>query len=268
VETNRKQNERLAALVTGASSGIGYELAKIFASNGFDLIIVAEDSRINEAKKTFSTLGVNVEALQIDLAEPDGVERLYQRIREIGWTLDSAAINAGVGVSGEFAETDLGEELNLIHLNIISSVQLAKHLVRDMLAEGHGRILFTSSIAAEMPGPYYAVYAASKSFLQSFAEALHYELKDKGITVTALQPGPTDTNFFARADMLNTPAGQASKDDPAKVAQDGFDALMAGRDHVVAGSLKNNMQAGVARFASETQRAKMHAKQTKPLDKH
>jgi short-subunit dehydrogenase len=132
------------------------------------------------------------------------------------------------------------------------------------LRRGHGRILFTSSIAAEMPGPYYAAYAASKAFLQSFSEAIREEVKDSGVVVTALQPGPTDTNFFARAGMLDTKAGQAKKDSPEKVAQDGYDALMHGKDHVVAGSLMNQIQALMARFISEPQAAKTHAKQTKP----
>jgi uncharacterized protein len=130
---------------------------------------------------------------------------------------------------------------------------------------GHGRVLFTSSLAAEMPGPYYAVYAASKAFVQSFAEAIRIEVKDKGVTVTALQPGATDTNFFARAEMLDTKAGKAKKDDPADVARQGFEALMAGKDHVVAGSYMNTIRAGVAKVITEVQGAKLQAKSTKPI---
>jgi short-subunit dehydrogenase len=260
---NLRQDHPLA-LVTGASSGIGYELAKVFAKNGYDLIVAAEDGGIVEAAEAFRADGVKVEAVQVDLSQPEGVDRLYSRIKSAGKPLECAALNAGVGVGGEFAKTHFEEELKMIQLNVVSTVHLAKHLVRDMLAQGHGRLLFTSSIAAEMPGPYYAVYAASKAFVQSFAEALRYELKETEVTVTSLQPGATDTNFFARAHMLDTAAGEGKKDSPADVAQDGFEALMAGKDHVVAGSLKNNIQAGMSKFISEAQGAAMQGKQVKP----
>lgn len=266
METNQNSNSdsRPLAVVTGASSGIGYELAKVFAKNGYDLIIAAEDRGIVEAADAFRSLGATVEPVQTDLANPEGVDKLYASIKRAGRPVDSAALNAGVGVGGEFSQTEFQDELNLINLNITSVVHLSKHLIRDMLAQGHGRILFTSSIAAEMPGPYYAVYAASKAFVQSFAEALRYEVKESGITVTSLQPGATDTNFFARANMLDTKAGEGKKDDPADVAKDGFEALMAGKDHVVAGSLMNNVQAGMSKFISESQGAAMQGKETKP----
>ena len=156
------------------------------------------------------------------------------------------AINAGVGVGGPFVETELHDHLRLIELNVTGAVHLAHLLLPDMAARGEGGVLFTSSIAATMPGPYMSTYNASKAFLQSFAEALRYELKDAGVTVTALMPGPTDTDFFARAGMEDTRLGQSKKDDPADVAREGFDALMAGKDHVVAGSPKNKIQATAA----------------------
>ena len=269
MESQFQGNDRPLAVITGASSGIGYELAKVFATNGFDLIVVAEDEKILDAGNAFRAIGTKVESLQIDLAKPGGVDELYNKIKSFDRPIDSIAINAGVGVSGAFADNDLEEEMNMIQLNIVSLVHLAKHVVRDMIAVGEGRIMFTSSIAAEMPGPYYAVYAASKAFVQSFAEALHNEVKEQGVVVTALQPGPTDTNFFARAHMLDTPAGQGKKDSAAEVALHGFEALMAGRDHVVAGSLKNNFQVGVARLMTEATAAKVQAKQTKPFsEKH
>jgi short-subunit dehydrogenase len=145
---------------------------------------------------------------------------------------------------------------------------LTKKVLQDMVERGQGKILFTSSIAAETPGPYEAVYAASKAFVQSFAMALNHEVKDKGILITALQPGATDTNFFARADMLDTKVGHAKKDDPAKVARQGFDALMAGKDHVVAGSFMNKVNVAGAKLMSEKQGAKMQAKSTKPDSLH
>lgn len=256
-------NEKLA-VITGASSGIGYELAKVFAKNGFDLMVVAENPEIAEAAEAFRAFDGKVYPVRADLATFEGVDLLFQKIKALGQPVDALCLNAGVGVSGEFAETSLEAELNLIQLNIVSLIHLTKHVLPDMISRGAGKILFTSSIAAEMPGPYYAVYAASKAFVQSFAEALRLEVKEKGVVVTALQPGPTDTNFFARAGMLDTKAAVGKKDDPAIVAEEGFMALMEGDDAVVAGSLKNVAQATMARFMSESQQAKVHAKQTKP----
>ena len=209
------------AVVTGASSGIGFELAKLFAERGYDLVIVAEESGIDSAAETLRSLGPIVESVQTDLATREGVEQLWQRVQALGRPVDAIAINAGVGVGGSFLDTDLEDEINLINLNVTGAVHLAKYVVRQMSERGEGRILITSSIAAEMPAPFEAVYGASKAFLLSFAEALRNELKDTRITVTALQPGPTDTNFFARAGMLDTKVGADEKDDPADVARDG-----------------------------------------------
>src|SRR3954453_7691495 len=223
---------RPLAVVTGASNGIGYELAKQFAENGYDLLITAHIQSIAEARQTLEQLGATVDYVQADLATFEGVESLYDKIQSLGRPVDAIATNAGVGVGGEFArETDLRDELNLISLNVISPVHLAKRVVPDMIERGRGRILFTSSIAALMPGPFEAVYAASKAFVQSFSEALRNELKDTGVTVTAFLPGPTDTNFFHRADMDDTKAGTGKKDDPAETPKRGFEAPLADNDH-------------------------------------
>ncbi|MER3432609.1 MAG: oxidoreductase [Leptolyngbya sp. ERB_1_1] len=256
-------SNRPLAVVTGASNGIGYELAKQFAENGFDLLVTATDSKIDEAAPAFEQFGAKVETVQADLAKYEGVEKLYQAIEATGRPVEAIAINAGVGVGGKFIETDLQEEINLIDLNITSSVHLAKRIVKPMVQRRQGRILFTSSIAALMPGPYEAVYAASKAFLRSFSQALRAELKDSGVTVTALLPGPTDTNFFQRADMDDTKAGASKKDDPAQVAIQGFEALMAGRDEVVAG-MANKVQAAVVQTLPEPAKAAMHAQLTEP----
>lgn len=162
------------------------------------------------------------------------------------------------------SETDLKDELNLINLNVMSSVHLAKRVVKDMVERGNGRILFTSSIAAIMPGPFEAVYAASKAFLHSFSEGLRNELKDTGVTVTALMPGPTDTNFFHRADMDDTKVGVSEKDDPAEVAKQGFDALMAGKDNIIAGSLKTKLQGIVSKVLPETVKTEQHRHLSEP----
>ncbi|WP_224365913.1 SDR family NAD(P)-dependent oxidoreductase [Hyalangium versicolor] len=252
------------AVVTGASSGIGYELAQQFVQNGFDVLICAEDSGIIEAAKRLSD-GSHVEGLQVDLAHYDGVERLYGKIQSIGRPIDAIAINAGVGVGGDFArDTSLEEELNLINLNVTSAVHLAKRVARDMVRRGSGRILFTSSIAAIMPAPFEAVYGASKAFLLSFSEALRNELADAGITVTALMPGPTDTQFFHRAGMDDTKVGQEEKDDPAQVARQGFEALMAGKDKVIAGSLKTRAMAAASKLLSDPVKSQAHRRMSEP----
>lgn len=253
------------AVVTGASSGIGYELAKQFAQNGYDLLVTSGSAGAAEAARTFEGLGARVESVQADLAEHDGVDKLYGRIKALGRPVDAVAINAGVGVGGDFAEdTDLKAELRLIDLNVKSTVHLAKHVVRDMALRGSGKILFTASIAGTMPGPFEAVYAASKAFVLSFSEALRNELKDKGVTVTALMPGATETNFFHRAGMDDTKVGASEKDDAAQVAKEGFDALMAGKDSVVAGSLKTKLQGLANEVLPETVKAALHRGQSEP----
>jgi uncharacterized protein len=256
---------RPLAIVTGASSGIGYELARQFAQHGFDLVVAAEDERIEEAARSLEESGAQVTAVRVDLAEYDGVEELYTRSIASGRPLDAVAINAGIGVSGDFARrTNLRDELRLIDLNVASSVHLAKRVLSDMTDRGQGRVLFTSSVAATTPGPFEAIYAASKAFLFSFSEALREELRDTGVTVTALLPGPTDTDFFRRADMEDTKVGAGKKDDPAQVAEQGFKALMAGDDHVVAGSVKNKLQNVGAKLAPETAKARMHRTMAEP----
>jgi len=253
------------ALVTGASSGIGYELARQFAANGFDLIVAAEDAELAPAAEHLRDEGVRVTAVRVDLATDGGVDELYATVRAAGRPLAAAALNAGVGAGGAFAtDTDLADELRLVDLNVRSTVHLAKYVVRDMVGRDEGRILFTSSIASTMPGAFQAVYNASKSFVQSFALALREELKDTGVTITSLMPGPTDTEFFARADMLDTRVGQGPKDDPADVARLGFEALMGGEERVVAASVKTKLQGRASRVLPDGAKAKMHRKMAEP----
>lgn len=253
------------AVVTGASGGIGLELARQFALHGFDLIIAAEDHAIFDAAQQLSSTGRSVKPVKVDLAKAGGVDALFERIQSAGRPLDSIAINAGVGISGDFArETTLADNLNLIDLNVRSTVHLAKLVLPEMIKQGGGRVLFTSSIAATMPGPFDAVYNASKAFVQSFSQAIRNELKDTGVTVTALMPGPTETNFFDRAGMQDTEVGQAEKDSAAEVALDGYEALMAGKDHVIAGSVKNKVQATLAHVLPDTITAEMHRKKAEP----
>ena len=256
---------RPLAVVTGASSGIGRELARLFATNGFDVLVAAEDDQLAATAADLAGGGADIQAVQADLATDAGTEKLVEAITATGRPVDALALNAGVGNGGAFVDVPLADEQRLIALNIGSPVHLAKRLVPAMARRGAGRVLFTSSVASQMPGPYYATYAASKAFIQSFAQALRYELKDTGVTVTALLPGPTDTEFFERAGMAeNTPIGSAPKDDPADVARDGFEALMAGQSQVVGGSAKNRVQVAAARLMPDKARAATHAKMTKP----
>jgi uncharacterized protein len=229
---------RPLALVTGASSGIGRELAKQFAENGFDLIIAAEDVELDDAVDELRALGGAVAPVSVDLTKRNDVERLVAAVRGAGRPLDAAALNAGVGVAGAFVDTDLDAELGIVELNCASTVHLAKRVAQDMATRGKGRILFTSSVASQAPQPFQAVYGASKAFVQSLALALPEELSDRGVSVTALLPGPTDTEFFDRADATDTRLGaMEKKDDPALVARQGFDGLMKGEASVFAGSL-------------------------------
>jgi uncharacterized protein len=257
--------DRRLAVVTGASSGIGFELAKVFAAEGFDLIVAAEDEELAHACGELGQIGGGVDCVRVDLSRPEGVEELYEKITADGRPVDALALNAGIGAGGEFArETPLPKELRLIDLNVRSTVHLCKLVLGDMVARGEGRILFTSSVASTIPGSYQAVYNASKSFVQSFAEGIRNELRDTGVTVTALMPGPTDTEFFERADMEDTDVGSGEKDDPAEVARQGFEALMEGKEKVVGGGLKNKLQTAVAGVIPDRLKAEMHRKMAEP----
>lgn len=259
------RSDRPLALITGASSGIGYELAKVFARNGYDLFVTSGSDKIQIAAKDFEALGVNVTAFQQDLADPEGADFLWKAVSETGRPVDVACINAGVGVGGRFdSETDLEEEINIVDLNCRSTVILAKYVVKQMQQRGEGKILFTASIAGAMPTPLEAVYGASKAFVLAFSNALHFEMKDSGIHVTALMPGPTDTNFFHRAHMDDTQAGSEAKNQnrPEDVAQQGFEALMKNEQTVVAAtSTMTKIEGNLAPFIPDAVTASMHEKQ-------
>jgi short-subunit dehydrogenase len=260
---------RPLAVVTGASTGIGYHLARQFALHGFDLVITADED-LTAAEADLTGRGARVTAVRADLREYQQIEDLYARIREAG-PVDAVALNAGIGVSGPFAEgvgpgtaPGLKDELDLVAVNITSQVHLARRILPDLTAQGQGKVLITSSIAATQPGPYEATYAASKAFLYSFAEGIRTELKDSGVTVTALLPGPTATRFFDRADLGDTRLGAGPKDDPEEVAQQAYEALMAGKDHVVAGSVVNRVMVAAERLLPERAKAAAHTLLSKP----
>lgn len=257
------EQQRQLALVTGASSGIGFELARQFAEHGFDLIIAAEGDDIDQAARELEAAGADVTPCQVDLATYDGVEELWRMIESRG-PLDAAAINAGVGISGTFLDSPLEEHLNLISLNVTGAVHLSRRILPPMVAAGSGRLMFTSSIAGTMPGPYQSTYNASKSFLYFFAQALRTELKESGITVTALMPGATDTEFFERAGLEDTKLAQSKKDEPADVAEEAFEAMMEGKDHIITGSIKNKAMVAGAKIMPDTVAAKVHEMVAKP----
>jgi short-subunit dehydrogenase len=254
------------ALVTGASSGIGLSLAKELANRGYDLAICSAGERLHEAAGQLSGSGLKVTEIQADLATREGVKNLWDSVLSIGRKVDIACINAGVGVGGLFADTDLEEELNMVELNCVGTVQLAKYVVQHMIARGDGKILFTASIAGEMVAPREAVYAATKAFVLSFAHSLRYELRDTGLTVTALQPGPTDTDFFHRAGMDNTEVGSTGKSEsqPDDVARQGIEALLAGKDHVYSASVKTKVEGMLANAIPGAVKGAMHEKMAKP----
>ena len=261
------------AVVTGASSGIGFELAKQFAKNGYDLLIVSNSSAIQTAAKDLEALGAQVTAVEADLATFNGVHEAYEKISEGGRPVEAVAFNAGVGVGGRFAgpkggpeTTDLKEELNMIELNCVSTVHLAKHVLRDMAAQGRGKVLFTASIASTTPTPFEAVYGATKAFVMSFAESVRSELKDTGVTVTALQPGATETNFFHRAGMDGTKVEEQSHNNkPEDVAREGFEAMMAGKDSVVGSTtFMTKVQGALNEILPETLKAAQHRGESEP----
>ncbi|WP_051551263.1 SDR family NAD(P)-dependent oxidoreductase [Nocardioides sp. URHA0020] len=256
------------AVVTGASTGIGRALARQFVEHGFDVVIAADEPEIHHAAEELLAAGRQVVPVEVDLATAAGVETLVDRVHEQRRPVAAAALNAGIGVNGRFDQTSVEDDLRLVDLNVRSTVHLAKLLVRDMVARGEGRLLVTSSIAAVAPGPYHTTYAASKAFVHSFAEGIREELKDTGVTVTSLMPGPTETEFFSRADMEDdTKIGRMKgKDDADEVAKDGFDALMKGRSSVVSGSLKNRIQAELGTHLPDALAAPLLARMTKPQE--
>lgn len=251
---------RPLAVVTGASSGIGYELAKLCAENGYDLVVAA-DTPIDEAAQDFRNLGAQVDAVETDLATLEGVDELYNAIQ--GRPVDALLANAGHGLGRAFLDQDFDEIRHVIDTNITGTVYLIHQVGRDMRSRGQGRILITGSIAGFMPGSFQAVYNGTKAFVDSFSFALRNELKDTEVTVTCLMPGATDTEFFERADMMDTKVGTQEKDDPAKVAKDGFEAMMKGEGDVVSG-WKNKLQAAAASVTPSSVMAEQHRKMAEP----
>jgi len=249
------------AIVTGASSGIGYELAKLCAQNGYDLLIAADQAAIHDVVKDFQALGSEVEAIEADLATLEGVDKLYAAAK--GRPVGALLANAGHGLGHAFLDQDFAEARHVIDTNITGTIYLIQKVGRDMRARNEGRILITGSIAGFMPGTFQAVYNGTKAFIDSFSFALRAELKDTNVTVTCLMPGATETEFFERAGMEDTQVGQDKKDDPAYVAQVGFDAMMRGDGDVVSG-WKNKFTTILASVTPAGVLAEQHRKMAEP----
>lgn len=252
---------RPLALVTGASTGIGRELAKEAANHGYDLLVAADEPEIEAAATELRALGANVDTVQADLSTTEGVDKLLAAVR--GRPVEALLANAGRGLGHGFLDQDFNEARQVVDTNITGTIYLIHKVGQEMRARNAGKILITGSIAGFMPGSFQAVYNGTKSFLNSFSFALRDELKDTGITVTCLMPGPTETEFFERGELMDTSVGQAKKDDAGMVARVGFEAMLKGEGDVVSG-WKNKIQSAVANVLPAGVTAALHRGMAEP----
>lgn len=253
---------RKFAVITGASTGIGFELAKLAAADGYDLLIVANEPEIDEAASRLGAEGT-VRTVEADLATFDGVDALLAAAGDR--PIDVLCANAGVGTGGAFLDQQVEAWRHSIDTNVTGTVYLLQKVLARMVARRDGRVLVTGSIAGHIPGSFNAVYNATKAFVDNFTDALRDELKDhEGVTLTTLKPGATDTPFFERAGMADTQVGQDdSKADPAKVAKDGWDAMLKGKGNITSG-LMNKLQVAAAGIAPASVMAHQHRKMAEP----
>lgn len=249
------------AIVTGASTGIGLELAKCCAKDGFDLVIAANEPAIETAAVELRKFGRSVEAVEADLATTEGVDKLCGAVGDR--PIDALLANAGVGLGKAFLDQDFDRIRRVVDTNITGTLYLIHRAGNEMRRRNFGRILITGSIAGFTPGSFQAVYNGSKAFLDSFSFALREELRDSGVTVTCLMPGATETEFFRRADMMDTRVGTEEKDDAHEVAKAGYDAMLRGESDVVTG-MKNKIQSTVANVTPNEMLAKQHRKMAEP----
>lgn len=250
------------AIITGASTGIGFELAHLAAKDGYDLLVAADEPLIDASAADFRQYGTQVRSVEADLSTLNGIDLLLAATD--GRQVDLLCANAGRGLGHGFLDQNVADWRRVIDTNITGTLYLLQKVLKPMVARGDGKILITGSIAGFIPGTFQAVYNGTKAFIDSFADAIRNEIKDaEGVTVTTLMPGPTETEFFDRADLLDTSVGQQKKDDPGKVAQDGWEALMAGKAHVVSG-WKNKLQAAAAHVTPASILAEQHRKMAEP----
>ncbi|MGI4880277.1 MAG: SDR family NAD(P)-dependent oxidoreductase [Janthinobacterium lividum] len=253
---------RKFAVVTGASTGIGFELAELAAKNGYDLLIVADEAKIEDAAAHIRTHGVDVVAVEADLATIEGVDKL---LAAVNGPIDLLCANAGRGLGHGFLDQKVDDWRRVIDTNITGTLYLLQKVLSDMVARDDGKVLITGSIAGFIPGSFQAVYNGTKAFVDSFADAIRNELKDsKGITITTLMPGPVETEFFKRGNMMDTDVGVSDTKSTAEdVAKDGWDAVMAGEAHIVSG-WKNKVQAALAHVTPASVLAEQHRKMAEP----
>jgi short-subunit dehydrogenase len=260
-ETNNRY-----ALITGASMGIGFELARLFAEDGYNLIVVARTREdLEKAATEFSKYGVDVVSIAKDLFQPQAAFELYDEVKARGLIVDVLVNDAGQGQYGLFVESDINRLLDIIQLNVSSLTVLTHLFLKDMVARNEGKILQLASIASELPGPWQAVYHATKAYVLSFTEALINELKDSAVSMTALQPGATDTDFFNKAEMQESKILDTKLSDPAKVARDGYEALMKGDDKIVSG-FKNKAMVSMSNVMPDTMVAEQMNQMQKPRE--
>lgn len=250
------------AIITGASTGIGFELAHLAAQNGYDLLVVADEPLIHSAAQDFRQYPVDVKSVEADLATVEGVDKLIDAAN--GRPIDLLCANAGRGLGHAFVDQDFADWRRVVDTNVTGTLYLMQQILREMVARDSGKILVTGSIAGYIPGSFQAVYNGTKAFVDSFTDAIRNEIKDyKGVTLTTLMPGPTETEFFDRAEMMDTKVGTDEKDDPAKVAKDGWDALMDGKAHIISG-WQNKLQVAAAHVAPASIMAEQHRKMAEP----
>jgi short-subunit dehydrogenase len=257
------------ALITGATSGIGHELAKLFAKDKYNLVIVArnEDELEHTASEFKQQYGIEVVPIAKDLFKRESPFELYEEVKNRGIEINVLVNDAGQGQYGEFIESDINREIDIVQLNIIAYMVLTKCFLKDMVARNEGKILNVSSIGGEMPGPLQAVYHATKAFVTSFTEAVRNEIKETNVTLTALLPGITDTDFFNKANQQEAKGvKEGSKADPAKVAQDGYDALMSGDDKIVSG-MQNKAMVAASQVTPDSLVAEGMHKMMEPSEK-
>lgn len=260
------ETEKKYALVTGGTRGIGYEIAKLLAQNNYNLILIARtESDLEVAAANLRQWDIEVLTISKDLFDYPSAYEVYYELDKRNISPEILVNDAGQGLYGEFKNTDISSEIDIIHLNVVSLVILSKLFVRDRLGKNGGKILNLSSIASKMPGPWHSVYHGTKAFVQSFSEAIREELKEEGITVTTLLPGPTATDFFNKANMNRSKILQDKLADPAEVAKDGFLAMMRGDDKVISG-FKNKLQVAMNTFSSEQNAAHKMGEMQKPAE--
>lgn len=264
-----KNDDSRYAVVTGATSGIGYEIAKLFAQDGYNIIAVSrtQEELDRVAQEFISQYGVHVETIAKDLFAENAGTELYQEVQSRNLLVDVLVNDAGQGVYGKFTDTSLEDQIKIIHLNIVSLTQLTYHFLKDMVARNEGKILQLGSVVSELPSPLQAVYGGTKAYVLSFTEALINEVKDTAVTITTLQPGATDTDFFNKAGAQDSKIveDKSKLADPAKVAKDGYAALMKGDDKVVSG-FKNKAQVALANVMPDTMLANQMRKQSEEKD--